>query len=157
MRAIKLQWCKFTDISTQTRFDNRLIGGNRDNGGLKAVNDWQSDNHNDNIAFRLQIVLYPLVVLIQPPSILPISMVSDVSCWYLLLSRHFVSCESRRSIFKRSSLMLAFWSIGNFCSLDKYPAVITSSMISRVTWSILWPRVYLFALGKLLKYWFNSL
>lgn len=148
---------KIADVSTQTRFGNRLIGGDRDNGGLKVVNNWQFDNHNDDIGFRLQTVLYPLVVLIQPPSILPTSMVKDVSCWYLLLSRHFVSCESRRSIFKRSSLTLTFWRIGNFCSRDKYPAMITSSIISRVIWSILWPRVYLFALGKLLKYWVNSL
>ena len=53
--------------------DNRLIGGNSDNGVLANVNDNWPDNHNDNLAFRLLIVSPYFFDLIQPPSILPIS------------------------------------------------------------------------------------
>lgn len=37
--------------------DNRLFGGNSDNGGLSNVNNNWSDNRNDNIGFRPRIVL----------------------------------------------------------------------------------------------------
>ena len=50
--------------------DDRLIMGNRDNGGLGDVNDNWHDNTNDNIGFRVLAVLY--VFLIQPPIRLPI-------------------------------------------------------------------------------------
>lgn len=88
--------------------DNRLIGGNSDNGGLANVDNNWSDNHNDNVGFRPLIAAHCLTVLIQPPIILPISTSWEDRSWYLLLSIHFVSQESRINIFRRSSLMLTF-------------------------------------------------
>ncbi len=37
--------------------DNRLIAGNRENGGLSDVNRNWHDNRNDNIGFRVLAVL----------------------------------------------------------------------------------------------------
>lgn len=51
--------------------ENRVIAGNRDNGGLVAVNRNWSSNPNDNIGFRVLAVHD--TSFIQPPSIFPIS------------------------------------------------------------------------------------
>lgn len=139
---------KIADSGTKFGHGNRLNGGNSDNGGLSNVNNWQSDDRNDNIGFRLQIALYSLIALIQPPSILPISKSWEARVWYLLLSRHLVSVDMRISIFKISNFMLIFCKKGSFSSLGRYPAVIMSSIISTEIWSIFWPNVYLLVLGK---------
>jgi len=127
---------------------NRLIGGNSDNGGLTNVNYNWSDNHNDNIGFRPLIVSHYLKFFIQPPNILPISIRYSVRRWYFLLSMHLVSKETLSSIFKRSSLILAFCKTGIFCSRGRYPAVIIISIRLRAIWSIFCPRLYLLLLGK---------
>lgn len=127
---------------------NRLIGSNSDNGGLANVNWNWPDNRNGNIGFRPLIVSHCFTSLIQPPSILPIPIISDTRLWYLLLSRHLVSQDSLKSNFIRSSLMLAFCKIDNFCSRGEYPAAITNSMVSKISWSNFCPSVYRFAFGK---------
>lgn len=151
VRTVEPQW-RICGFRHQFEHGNRLNGGNSDFGGLANVNNWQSDNHNDNIGFRLQIVPYPLTVLIQPPSILPISMVWETKCWYLLLSRHLVSWASLKSIFRRSNFVLIFCKPGNFCSRGKYPVIMTSSKILKIIWSIFSPKVYFLLLGKSIKY-----
>ena len=127
--------------------DNRLIGGNPDNGGLANVNYNWSDNRNVNIGFRPLVVSH-LTILIQPPNILPISIICDVSCWYLLLSRHFVSKDRRMRIFNRSSLTLTLLSVASFLSRGKYRAKIISSISSSEIISRRSPRVKRLTLGK---------
>lgn len=51
--------------------DNRLIVGNRDNGGLADVNYNWHDNRNDNIGFRVLAV--PYAMRNHPPTNFPIS------------------------------------------------------------------------------------
>ncbi len=51
--------------------DNRLVAGNRDNGGLSAVNRNIAQHGNVNISFRVLAVHD--ISFIQPPSIFPIS------------------------------------------------------------------------------------
>lgn len=51
---LNLRWHRW--LGTNFEDSNRLIGGNRDNGGLANVNYNWSENRNDNIAGR------PLVV-----------------------------------------------------------------------------------------------
>ena len=63
---------------------NRVIVGNSDNGGAANANWNRPENSNDNLGFRLAVVLSLYLIkikdyerrleaLIQPPSILPIS------------------------------------------------------------------------------------
>lgn len=153
-RKVTVKKCGFGYLSRQP---NRLNGGNSDNGGLANVNANHVDNRNDNTGFSPLIVSYSLTVLIHPPSILPISRHCETICWYLLLSIHLVSLANRRSIFNKSNLILTFCKLGSFCSRGKYPATITSSIISRIIWSIFWPKVCRLPLGKVVTYWLKSL
>ena len=64
VRVIEPQWYEY-GFEHLFEDGNRLFGGNSDNGGLANVNYNASDNRNDNIGFRLQIVFYFTVLLLE--------------------------------------------------------------------------------------------
>lgn len=87
------------------------------------------------------IIYHKELVLIHPPSILPISMSLLSRVKYCLLSIIFSSLQSLNKTLSTSSLVLADFKIGNFSCLDKLLAEMMDSKISKRTFSHLCPRV----------------
>ena len=134
---------------------NHVNVGNFDAKGLNVNNNWDNNrNNNLGLASARQASLSQrtpaqsgrshytsLVDFIQPPSMRPISSISDSSATYRLLSMAFTSLASRMKTRSMLSLVLAISKTGSFAALFVCPATMMPSSTSSRRSSLFCQRV----------------